>query len=259
MEEAEENHVAAQENHVAAQLSSLINIEQVSEHKRLFMEWYHDYSKDQKNSIVIDQQKKNEIIAVLSDDSSTHKLKYKYRQRYGLVQFGSSKQLYLKRNEHNFKRGNSIDLELVTRIATKEELWGILNECHKELLLGRVTKMENKLRTSFCNIPRTVIEKYCSLCPLCIEGNPRISKREGITPIITRGFNMRAQMDLIQMDSHPDEDPISNQQMKWIMTYQDHGVKFAWLFALPSKQARCVADKLTQIFRYARGTHPFAV
>ena len=248
MEEAEENHVAAQENHVAAQLSPLINIEQVSEHKRLFMEWYHDYSKDQKNSIVIDQQKKNEIIAVLSDDSSTHKLKYKYRQRYGLVQFGSSKQLYLKRNEHNFKRGNSIDLELVTRIAKKEELWGILNECHKELLHGRVTKMENKLRTSFCNIPRTVIEKYCSLCPLCIEGNPRISKREGITPIITRGFNMRAQMDLIQMDSHPDEDPISNQQMKWIMTYQDHGVKFAWLFALPSKQARCVADKLTQIF-----------
>ena len=94
MEEAEENHVAAQENHVAAQLSPLINIEQVSEHKRLFMEWYHDYSKDQKNSIVIDQQKKNKIIAVLSDDSSTHKLKYKYRQRYGLVQFGSSKQLY---------------------------------------------------------------------------------------------------------------------------------------------------------------------
>ena len=213
-----------------------------SEHKKLFQEWYNEFCKDQNNDIVPDEEKKQEIICVLSDTESTHKLRYKWKKRYGFIQIGPSNQLFFKKDEPKFIKDGVIDLENVLRVVTKEELFERIHEVHKGLLHGKVVKMEKKLKSKYGNISRTVIEKYLKLCPRCIEASARISKREGIKPIITKGFNRRAQIDLIDMQSHPDEG------YKWIMCYQDHGIKFSWVQPLPDKNAGSVAKVLVHIF-----------
>jgi hypothetical protein len=65
--------------------------------------------------------------------------------------------------------------------------------------------MEKKLNEKYANVPRAALEEFLRTCPVCIEGTRRISKREGIKPILIKGFNLRGQVDLIDFQSHPDE------------------------------------------------------
>ena len=52
----------------------------------------------------------------------------------------------------------------------------------------------------------------------------------------------RAQVDLIDRTSRPDED------YKWILHARDHFTKYSWAYPLTSKRAEEVAEKLTEIF-----------
>ena len=129
-------------------------------------------------------------------------------------------------------------------MVTEEEVCDDLFKTHQELLHGRRQKMEKKLDEKFANVPRACLEEFLKLCPVCIEGTRRISKREGIKPIVTKGFNSRGQVDLIDFQSHLDDG------MRLLLVYQDHGVKFCELFPLPNKTAMevPVAKKLLFIF-----------
>jgi hypothetical protein len=108
--------------------------------------------------------------------------------------------------------------------------------------MARGKKWKKKLDEKYGNVPRQALEEFLKTCPICIEGTQRISKREGIKPIITKGFNRRGQVDLIDFQSHPDEG------MHWLLVYQDHGLKFCYLIPLPSKHAKGIAEKLLFIF-----------
>ena len=157
------------------------------EHRRLFYEWLN--SLDCTNSILITEKKKQEFIEVLSDEKSTHKYKYKYRARYGFMQIGNLKQLYIKKNEARFMTDGVVCLEKFQRVVTSEELFDVLKTTHVELLHGKRLKMQNRIDEKFGNISRLIIDKFLQLCPICTEAMPRLSKREGLKPIITFGFN----------------------------------------------------------------------
>ena len=151
--------------------------------------------------------------------------------------------LYLQKiNELVFKQAGTINLEKIVRVVVEEELFDVLKETHRSLMHGRVVKMEKAMESKYANISRNVIKQFLKLCPRCIEGAPRISSRAGIKPILTKGFNRRGQVDLIDFQSHPDEG------MAWLLVYQDHGVKFAHFVPLPDKKARTVAEALLKIF-----------
>ena len=60
--------------------------------------------------------------------------------------------------------------------------------------------------------------------------------------IVSIGFMTRLQMDLIDMGMRPDG------EFKWILHCRDHFMKYSWGFALPSKEARYVAENLLGIF-----------
>ena len=66
--------------------------------------------------------------------------------------------------------------------------------------------------------------------------------RAGHTPILTKGFGSRGQVDLIDFQSCPDE------RFKYILVYQDHGIKFADCISLESKRSISVAFALLDIF-----------
>ena len=61
-------------------------------------------------------------------------------------------------------------------------------------------------------------------------------------PILSKTFNERAQIDLIDMQSLPDG------EFKWILVYQDHFTKFVVLRPIKAKSAICVAEALLEIF-----------
>ena len=93
------------------------------------------------------------------------------------------------------------------------------------------------------NISPLVVEIFLKKgCSRCTESKPHISARAEHTPILTKGFNRRGQVDLIDMQSAVADG------YNWIMVYQDHGMKFAHLRRLKSKHAVGIAKKLLHIF-----------
>ena len=61
-------------------------------------------------------------------------------------------------------------------------------------------------------------------------------------PIVSKDFNSRGQVDLIDMQS------MKQGEFRWIMVYQDHLTKFCVLRPLTSKRAAEVAYQLLDIF-----------
>ncbi|GFU16239.1 SCAN domain-containing protein 3 [Trichonephila clavipes] len=68
--------------------------------------------------------------------------------------------------------------------------------------------------------------------------------RKGIVvcSIVSRDFNYRGQVDLVELQSIPDRN------YKWLLHYQDHTTKFSFLRPLTSKRAIEVALEQLKIF-----------
>ena len=64
----------------------------------------------------------------------------------------------------------------------------------------------------------------------------------GHQPLLTRGMNLRAQIDRIDYQSMPDG------SYNYVLDYQDHGIKFCQLHALTQRTHHAVALELIQIF-----------
>jgi IS30 family transposase len=59
-----------------------------------------------------------------------------------------------------------------------------------------------------------------------------------VKPILSKGWNHRGQIDLMDLQSTPDG------EYKWLMNYQDHLTKFIHLRPLKSKRAEEVSSEL---------------
>lgn len=126
-------------------------------------------------------------------------------------------------------------------VVAYEDLYDKLYDYHinKTGHGGRV-KMEVALRNKL-SIPRPAIECFIQCCKSCNE------KKQGkhkivVRPIVSKDFNERGQVDLIDFQSLPDK------QYKWILNYQDHATKFLFLRPMETKRAEEVASNLLSIF-----------
>ena len=63
-------------------------------------------------------------------------------------------------------------------------------------------------------MPRPSQDLFVSCCPVCVEGKPRKTITAGHTPILTKGFGTRGQVDLIDFQSTPDG------EFKYLLNYQ---------------------------------------
>jgi hypothetical protein len=118
--------------------------DKTDDHRRLFQKWLDENAKS-KNSILISEAKKALIISILQHPKSTHKCRYNFRDRYGVLQLGNGTPiLYLKKDESKFKQGSNVDMEKVISVVTSEEIFNILSKVHSDLLHGKRQKMEKK-------------------------------------------------------------------------------------------------------------------
>lgn len=127
------------------------------------------------------------------------------------------------------------------RIVPLEKYFDILTEVHKAVGHGGREKIMYNIKSKMY-IPKKAIELFVKLCSVC-ELKRSLPKKGIVTkPLISKDFNSRGQVDLIDLQSAPDG------EYKWLMNYQDHATKFLHLRPLQSKRAVEVALELLKIF-----------
>ncbi len=92
------------------------------------------------------------------------------------------------------------------------------------------------------NITREVCKIFTDICPHCIIVLSRRKPTAGMKNIVTDGFGVQGQVDIIDFQSMPDG------IFKYLLNYIDHGVKKLTFIPLAAKQATSVALALLTIF-----------
>lgn len=84
----------------------------------------------------------------------------------------------------------------------------------------KARSFDNKVKAKYSRIPRWVLELLCDVCRVCVSRLHRKPTSAGHQPILTKGFGSRGQVDLVDLQSCPDG------EFKFLLNYQDHGLKF---------------------------------
>lgn len=128
------------------------------------------------------------------------------------------------------------------QIVPSEDYHSVLTECHKYTGHGRTDKLLHQLKTKKLSVPSPAIEQFLKLCRTCYSKKSMTKKVAVVQPILSNDFNIKGQVDLIDLQSTPFK------QYKWIMHYQYHTTKFSFLRPLASKRAAEDATELLKIF-----------
>lgn len=171
--------------------------------------------------------------------SIPNKLGYKWIKRYDITTVDTRHVLI-------FKQADGEALDTCCKVVKYSQIFDVVRKIHEveagndhpksKTLYKRVSSKYGK------SIPRWVCEMFPNFCPVCIRSKPRKKAKAGHQPLLTRGMNVRAQIDLIDYQSMPDG------PFNYVLDYQDHGIKFCQLRALTQRTHRAIALELIQIF-----------
>lgn len=156
-----------------------------------------------------------------------------WSKKYKVFRFGSSEVVVVDEE--------GVDVDQLTRPTYYEKVFADISAIHKE---GhhKGKKLFEKCRAIYSNIPRNVCKIFTDTCPMCTRETIRKKPTAGVKNIITDGFGVRGQVDLIDFQSTPDG------EFKYLLQYVDHGVKKLNIVPLTSKRASTVAYALCRIF-----------
>jgi len=123
-----------------------------------------------------------------------------------------------------------------------DELFDIIHAAHIETGHGGRDRINHMLKKKFKNINVEAINVYLKMCETCQKKHSMPKKGLIVKPILHNEMNSRCQIDLIDMQSNPDNG------FKYIMVYQDHLTKFVIIRPLRCKRAEEIAYQLLDIF-----------
>ena len=119
-------------------------------------------------------------------------------------------------------------------------MYSIVLRAHLNTGHGGREKMLKEVNKKSANVTRDVLNLFKEMCEECQLKKRKIaSKGLVFKPLLSKDFNSRGQVDLVDMQSMRDGD---------ILHYQDHLTKFAVLRPLTSKLAAEVGFQLLDIF-----------
>jgi hypothetical protein len=121
--------------------------------------------------------------------------------------------------------------ENCTIAAATEDLFSILREAHVATGHGKELATFKHVSRRYFNVSRQMCLFFANDCSTCLKMRCHSQKqRAGHKPILTVGFGSRGQVDLVDLQSS------EFGGMKWLLTYCDHGTKYAATAPLPNKQ-----------------------
>ena len=104
------------------------------------------------------------------------------------------------------------------------------------------TTFSKRAKQAYDNVPQELCKMFTDCCPQCIRVLQGRKQVVGIKNIVTKGFCVRGQVDLIDFQSMPDG------EFKFLLNYIDHGIKKLTSVPLVAKRALSVAMALLGIF-----------
>ena len=134
----------------------------------------------------------------------------------------------------------SVDMDHLRRATFLERLYADLLHLHEDH--NKSNALLKKVKERYCNVAREWVQIFTKTCPGCIERAPKMKPLAGLRNIITMGFGVRGQCDIIDLQSMADG------AFKYLLNYIDHGVKLLFSVPLTSKRASAIALALYHIF-----------
>ena len=127
-------------------------------------------------------------------------------------------------NVQIYKHEDRSPVDSCKKVMKYTNLFDAVCELHKmqigndhpklKTLYRRVTSKYGK------SIPRWVCKIFPKYCPVFIRAKTRKKAKAGHQPLLTRGMNVRAQIDLIDYQS------MSDGSYHYVLVYKDHNIKF---------------------------------
>ena len=128
------------------------------------------------------------------------------------------------------------------RFVSTHEIFDIIHSIHLESGHASRDIMHKKAKCQYANITKEHINIYRSLCESCQLKKNKVQKSLVVRPILSKSWNSRCQVDLIDMQSQSDG------EYRFILNYQDHLTKYVILRPLKTKTADEVSSHLVDIF-----------
>lgn len=97
-----------------------------------------------------------------------------------------------------------------------ERFYEIIDSAHRSSGHRGTKYLHKEISKKYANITMDCVKIYNSMCKSCKLKASKPKKHLTIRPILSKELNSRCQIDLIDMQSQPDND------YKFIMVYQDH-------------------------------------
>jgi hypothetical protein len=165
-------------------------------------------------------------------------------KKYGILVAGEH--CVLVSTEHSSSEvddtNNGTDMDHIRRPTYMERLYDDILQCHTDHKKG--VTLHKKVGEKFCNLSRDWTKLFTATCPGCIQDAPKPKPVAGLRNIITTGFGVRGQVDLIDFQSMPDG------SFRFLLNYIDHGIKLLYSSPIVAKRASTIAIALYELFCY---------
>ena len=129
------------------------------------------------------------------------------------------------------------------RVVRIDKLFDELLPYHLQHNHAKGLGLYKRIATVMAHVTKQVCIAFCEDCPICLKQQEVKKPRAGYMPIITHGMNMRGQVDLIDLQSMADG------EYKYILNYQDHGIKDAYAEPLKTKTVLEITFALIRIWK----------
>ena len=181
----------------------------------------------------------NRMLEVLDDKPSTFGKNFtaqEYAWRRKFVRINLANDMVVIMNEsllrkHVDENGKNHTYSC-PRIISQADLFQAILDAHEKTGHAKSERTYIALKSKYSNIPRSTVEMFIGMCPVCALDKIRPSRKAPHQPILSKTYNDRGQIDLIDMQSTPDG------PFRWILHYQDHLTKFTYLRPLRKKSKK---------------------
>ena len=139
------------------------------------------------------------------------------------------------------EKEDGVDVDRLKRPSYYEKVFSDLKGIHHPDH-PKGESFRKRVCAKYSNIPRLVCKLFTDTCRRCNEQAKRKKPTAGVKNIITEGFGVRGQVDLVDYQSMPDG------EFEFLLNYIDHGVKKLTSIPIVAKRASTVALALFTIF-----------
>lgn len=123
-----------------------------------------------------------------------------------------------------------------------DELFNIIKESHQSTGHGGRQVTLRLINEKYSNITQEIVTLFIDGCENCQLKKNKVRKGIVVKPIVSNNLNSRCQVDLIDLQTRPDQD------YKFIFVYQDHLTKYVRLRPMKTKTAKETANNLLEVF-----------